>query len=196
METKTVDFSELTQKQKNFRKEVSRLSSIANKRIKRLQNSDLKESPALKKWEREGGEKFGIRGKTQREVRKEFYRVRDYLQAETSTITGTKKVLKNMAENTGIEYSGFNDLIERSKSFFELSNKIEEYQRMTGGYASTFSSTRRWQEINKYIDINDIDLNTTDINSLIGDISDRIQQQHEQEQRTSYDFFTKDWTEL
>lgn len=191
-----IDHTQLTQKQKNFRSEVSRLSSMANKRIKRLEESDVNHSPALKKWKENGGEYFGIRGKTQAETRKEFYRVRDYLDSSTSSITGTKKVLRNMAKNTGLEYETYDDLIDKSRKFFELSSKIQEYQKTIGGYASTFSSVRQWQEINKYIDINDIDLNTTDINALIGDISERIQEAHDRDQRTSYDFFTQDWKNL
>lgn len=191
-----VDYTKLSQKQKNFRKEVSRLSSMANKRIKRLSNSEMSHSPALKKWQDEGGKKFGVGRKTQKEVRKEFYRVRDFVESKTSSITGTKKVLRNMAENTGIEHDGLTDLYERSKSFFELSSKIEEYQKTMGGYASSFSSNRRWKEINKYIEINDIDLRTTDVNSLIGELSEQIQKAHESEQRTSYKFFEKDWKNL
>ena len=43
-----------------FRSEVSRLASMANKRLARLENAGLESSPAYKKWVSEGGEKFGL----------------------------------------------------------------------------------------------------------------------------------------
>lgn len=188
-----VDYTKLTDKQREFRREVSRLSSMANKRIRRLQESNLKYSPALEIWKDEGGVFFGVKGKTQKEVRREFHRVNNYLNSDTSSISGTKKVLKEMAENTGIKHDGYNDLIDKSKSFFELANKIEEYQKISGGYASTFSSERRWQEINKYIEDHEIDLANVDVDTIVADVAARIDEAHERELRKSYGFFGTDW---
>lgn len=186
----------LTPKQKDFRKEVSRLNSMANKRIKRLQESPLKESPALNKWLDDGGKFFSIRGKTQQETRREFYRVTQYLDSSTSSITGTKTVLKTMAENTGIKYSNVFELQETSKAFFELANKVDEYLKVSARGSEAIGYQRIWQAINQYTQNNDVKIQAESVDGLINVVADMSEQLLERDNKDTSDFFNIDWTKL
>ena len=54
------DNNVFTQQEKKYRQEASRKVSMANKRLKRMEEQNLTMSPAYKKWVDEGGQKFGI----------------------------------------------------------------------------------------------------------------------------------------
>lgn len=187
----------LTQEQKDFRKEVARLNSMANKRIKRLAESEFNTSPAYQKWVKDGAEKFSIRGKTQREVRNEYYRVKNYLESSTSSITGTKKTLKNLAENTGMKYDSVSEIHDNATQFFELANKVEEYLNLTNQSAQAIGYQRIWQAINTYVKDNNIALTTTNVDGLIKQVAELSEQKLLQDNRNSYDtFFNTDWNNL
>lgn len=167
-----------------FRKETSRLNSMANKRIRRMLAKSEETgftSPALEKWKNEGAEFFEIRSKkTWNEIQKERARVSNFLNSSTSSIRGTNQTLREMAKNTGIEYKNMADLQSKSKKFFELSSKIDQYYKSKSGEYKSYITV--WDNINKYIQQDDIDLNTTDIDSLIEPISKLIDDQYFQEQ--------------
>lgn len=137
----------LTQKQKDFRKEVSRLNSMANKRLRRLEGSDFKNSPAYRKWLKEGGEYFSIRGKTQQDVWKEYYRVSDFLDSKTSSITGTKEVLKNINEYTGMNLETYDEIINASEDFFRVAKRVSEYLGLKG-MGALYDSGQIYNSIN------------------------------------------------
>ena len=168
----------------HFRKETSRLNSIANKRIRRMLVKSEETgftSPALEKWKNEGAEFFEIRSKkTWNDIQKERARVTNFLNSSTSSIRGTNKTLKDMAKNIGIEYDNMADLQSKSKKFFELSSKIDQYYKSKSGEHKNYITV--WENINKYVQQDDIDLNTTDIDSLIEPISKMIEEQYFEEQ--------------
>ena len=162
----------LTKKQKDFRREVSRLNSMANKRIKRLANSKFNTSPAYKKWLESGGKYFSIRGKSQQEVWKEYYRVQQFLNYETSTITGSKKVLKNTNENFKLDLT-YEELIERSGDLYRLSDKVQEVLTIQGKGA-LYDSDQRMKAVG--VAVQDNDLNSLDdIDSLLGYVEDYLE---------------------
>ena len=49
---------------KAFKKEVSRMASMANKRLKRLEKNELTDLPSYKAWEENGSIRFSVKGKT------------------------------------------------------------------------------------------------------------------------------------
>src|SRR5699024_7792951 len=85
---------------KRFRQEASRKAAMANKRIDRLIERGLTDSPAYQKWVKDGSHRFGVRGKDYNQVQAEVARLNNFLNSETSTIRGFDAVLKNLAENT------------------------------------------------------------------------------------------------
>nr|CAI8715591.1 hypothetical protein PHANIE_0020 [Acinetobacter phage Phanie] len=143
-----------------FKKEISRMAAIANKRIARLESNNLETSPAYKKWIDEGGVKFGVRGKTHNELQKEASRLQKFLESETSTVRGVNKTLKTMATNTGITYKNMVDLRGKAEKFFELASKVEQYLRQVEDIASAIGYQRIWEAINVYVKQEKVDLNS------------------------------------
>ena len=136
---------------KENRKRISRLVSLANKRLKRLENAGLADSPAYQKWVEAGAEKFSVKGKDHNQLQRELSRLKNFIESETSTVRGVNNVLKQMAQNTGIEYSNLQDLKDNAKTFFELSSKVEQYLRTVDDIASSIGYQKIWESINQYV---------------------------------------------
>ena len=162
-----------TEKQKAFRKEVSKLASKANKRLKRLGESDFNSSPAYQKWLKEGGEYFSIRGKSQQDVWQEYYRVKSYLDSKTSSITGTKEVLLNMNEYTGMNLESIEDVKEVASDYFELANKISQYVNVKG-LGAIYDSNQIYSQINLVTQEMGVDLTNADFNDLLNYVTSEI----------------------
>lgn len=141
-----------------YRREVSRLAAIANKRVKRLENNDLTDSPAYQKLVENGSPKFGIKGKTFNQVQQEFSRLNRFLNSETSTIRGINKNLKTMAANTGVKYKNMTELKAMTKNFFNLASKVEQYLRTVDDMASAIGYNKIWEVINEYVKSESVDL--------------------------------------
>lgn len=155
--------------------EVSRKASLANKRLVRLENNNLTSSPAYQKWvDYKGGVKFSVKGKDYNQLQQELARVNSFIESKTSTVRGLNKVLKEMAENTGIKYGSVKELQSKSKNFFALADKIKEYLRQTEGSASAIGYQPVWQAINEYVQQEKIDLGDSelDIDDLVLKISE------------------------
>lgn len=136
---------------KENRKRISRLVSLANKRLQRLENAGLTDSPAYQKWVEAGAEKFSVKGKDHNELQRELSRLKNFIESETSTVRGVNNTLKTMAKNTGIEYSNMKELRENAKTFFELSSKVEQYLRNVDDIASAIGYQKIWESINQYV---------------------------------------------
>ena len=169
----------------DLRKETSRLASMANKRITRLERNDLKSSPAYKNYIADGRGRFGVAGKTYNQVQSELARLRKFINSETSTVRGAGSVLKSMAANTGIKYKNMKDLKQKSAKFFELSSKVEQYLRTVDDMASAIGYQKIWEAINVYTKEKSIDLgNTTaSVDSMVDAITGAIK---EYETKSSY----------
>ena len=133
------------------RKKISRLVSLANKRLKRLEDAGLNDSPAYQKWVEAGAEKFSVKGKDHNQLQRELSRLKNFIESETSTVRGVNNVLKQMAQNTGIEYSNMQELKDNAKTFFELSSKVEQYLRTVDDIASAIGYQKIWESINQYV---------------------------------------------
>ena len=165
--------------QVEFRKEVSRLSSLANKRIQRLENSKLTDSPAYQKWVENGSVKFGVKGKTYNQLQSEMERLNRFINAQTSTVRGINSTLKEMAANTGIKYGTLKELRSKATSFFELASKVEQYLRTVNDMASAIGYHKIWEVINEYVEREKIDLSGAEnnIDELSKMVSELIVQQ-------------------
>lgn len=165
--------------QAEFRKEVSRLASLANKRIQRLEAAKLTDSPAYQKWVENGAVKFGVKGKTFNQLQSEMARINRFINAQTSTIRGINRNLKEMAANTGIKYGTLKELRSKAASFFELASKVEQYLRTVNDMASAIGYHKIWEVINEYVEREKIDLSGTEnnIDELSKMVSELIVQQ-------------------
>ena len=160
---------------KALKREVSRLASMANKRLVRLEKNGFEDSPAYKQWIESGGEKFSVRGKDYNELQKELARVRQFVNAKTSTIRGAQSVLKAIAANTGANFKG-KELWAQASNFFRVANMIEQYIRNTEDVASAIGYQKIWTAINQYTQANDIDLAAmqVDIEQMVGNIAQML----------------------
>ena len=165
--------------QAEFRKEVSRLASLANKRIQRLEAAKLTDSPAYQKWVENGSVKFGVKGKTYNELQSEMSKINRFVNAQTSTIRGINSNLKEMAANTGIKYGTLKELRSKAANFFELSSKVEQYLRTVNDMASAIGYNKIWEVINEYVEREKIDLSEAEnnIDELSKMVSELIVQQ-------------------
>lgn len=143
---------------KRLRAEVSRMASIANKRLNRLETNNLQMLPAYQAWVQNGSVRFSVKGKSYNEVQSEYWRLKNFLDDRTSTVRSANAFLKEMAENTGIKYNGLKDLKAKSKMFFELAQKIKEYNQMINQTANALNYQKIWEQINQYIKSTDTDL--------------------------------------
>lgn len=165
--------------QAEFRKEVSRLASLANKRIQRLEAAKLTDSPAYQKWVENGAVKFGVKGKTYNQLQSEMARLNRFINAQTSTVRGINSYLKEMAANTGIKYGTLKELRSKAASFFELASKVEQYLRTVNDMASAIGYHKIWEVINEYVEREKIDLSGAEnnIDELSKMVSELIVQQ-------------------
>lgn len=165
--------------QAEFRKEVSRLASLANKRLQRLESAKLTDSPAYQKWVENGAVKFGVKGKTYNQLQSEMARLNRFINAQTSTVRGINSNLKEMAANTGIKYGTLKELRSKAASFFELASKVEQYLRTVNDMASAIGYNKIWEVINEYVEREKIDLSGAEnnIDELSKMVSELIVQQ-------------------
>lgn len=143
---------------KRFRKEVSRLASMANKRLKRLERNGLQMLPAYQNWQENGAIKFSVKGKDYNQLQSEYWRLKNFLDNRTSTVRGANSFLREMAQNTGIKYGGLNDLKQKSKMFFELAEKIKQYNMQINRSAQALDYQKIWEQINTYVNSTNTDL--------------------------------------
>lgn len=129
-----------------LREAVSRLSSTANKRMKRIEKSGLF-SPAVK----EAGGKFGTRGKDYNALLSEYMRVRSFIKNPTSSIVETQKLNESMLK-TAKDVYGFNVSQEEFdkivNEYYKLSKYDNEYQAQKLRYGFLYSESMTEEEKN------------------------------------------------
>lgn len=184
--------------EKEYRKRVSKIMAVANKRIARLEKNKLQDSPAFKTYIGEQGFKFSVKGKSHNELQKEVAKLKKFMEAETSTVRGVNKVLKNMAKNTGLVFKDMADLRSQSSKFFELASKVEQYLRNVSDIASAIGYQKIWTAINQYVATEKVDLKESenDIDSLTKEVTNLLIMRKNGNLIThkEFDDFTKFWS--
>lgn len=98
---------------------VSRLSAVANKRLKRLEGAGYRRGEARGRDVISGTRKFKAAGKSMNQLRNEYARVSQFLEGKTSTLTGMRAVrnqfFERLADVTGSD-------IEEIRMFFDVSD--------------------------------------------------------------------------
>lgn len=164
-----------TEIEKKYRQEASRKVSMANKRLKRMEQQNLSMSPAYKKWIDEGGQKFGIRGKSMEEVRVEVARLNKFLKQTTSTVRGTKKYLRNIAGQVGIkQWGSFQSLNRQLRGFFEVADRVQEYLKNSKEVAVSIGYKKIWEQVNEYAET--VGKGFTSLNDDVVEIANTILQ--------------------
>lgn len=141
-----------------LKKEVSRMASMANKRLRRLERNELTDLPAYQSWVKGGAIKFSVKGKDYNQLQAEFWRLKRFLDNKTSLVREANKYLREMAENIGIKYNSLAELKAKSKEFFRLADKIKEYYKMSEMNALALDYQKIWEQINVQIKQGILDL--------------------------------------
>ena len=137
---------------KQHRKEASKIISMANKRLTRLEKSKLTDSPAYSKYvDNNENPRFSVKGLDHNDLQREMSKVKKFVQAKTSTVRGINTTLKEMANNTGIKYKNLKELRSKASSFFNLASKVEQYLRNVEDVASAIGYQKIWEAINQYV---------------------------------------------
>lgn len=153
---------------KQYRKEASKVISMANKRLARLEKSKLTDSPAYSKYvDNNENPRFSVKGLDHNALQREMSKVKKFVQAKTSTVRGINTTLKEMANNTGIKYKNLKELRSKASSFFRLSSKVEQYLRNVEDVASAIGYQKIWEAINQYVKSEKTDFNEVE-NSVEG----------------------------
>lgn len=163
----------LSAKEKKERREASRLVSMANKRLKRIEQQGLTESPAYKKFIEDGGQKFGIRGKTREEVKQEVARMNDFLKKQTSTVTGAKQYLKNVAQSVGItKFDNFKQLQDQLNTFFRGVDKVREYLKNSKEVSVAIGYSKIFEVVSNYVE--EVGQDLEEIDNLVIEMSKKV----------------------
>lgn len=164
---------ELSRKEKELRREARRLVSLANKRLKRIEQQGLIESPAYKKFIEDGGQKFGIRGKNMEEVKQEVARMNEFIKKQTSTVTGTKKYLDNVAKSVGIvKFDDYKQLQGQLNTFFRGVEKVREYLQNSKEVSVAIGYSKIFEVVSDYVE--EIGLELDSIDDLVVEMAEKV----------------------
>lgn len=154
--------------QKALRAQVSQLASMANKRLDRLEKNELTLSPAYQKWEQNGSHRFSVGGKSYSEVQSEYWRVKDFLEMRTSSVTGTKAVLQEIATNIGWGKIDFDNIAltqEQLSNFFKIADTVSQYLDSVDESAAALDYQEIWDTINAAYQEGKIDFNNAELDA-------------------------------
>lgn len=154
--------------QKALRAQVSQLASMANKRLDRLEENELTLSPAYQKWEQNGSHRFSVGGKSYSEVQSEYWRVKDFLEMRTSSVTGTKAVLQEIATNIGwgeIDFDNIASTQEQISNFFRIADTVSQYLESVDESAAALDYQEIWDTINAAYQQGKIDFDNAELDA-------------------------------
>lgn len=127
---------------------VSRLSAVANKRLKAMESKGIKFSQTQIPESISGVKKFGAKGKTLGQLKSEFKRLYGFLNSKMSTLTGRVdayyEAKKRVAEKRGEEFTQSRN--EARKEYYSSVEKRERFDDI----GSMFAAMRKGNWLAKY----------------------------------------------
>ena len=174
---------------KDEMKDFNRLVSMANKRMRRMAKKGF-QSPAYKSAVKTGGKFHNKKGATFNEKQKEYHRVKNFLGMKTSTVRGSKKVIKNMLKATGLDDVVDADTIMTTETqadsdgsvkvitkFFDLASMVDEYLKSA---RKTVSSDEIWRSIHDTYLANyqEGNYNDKEAEQMVGKVVDKLHAQY------------------
>ena len=114
-----------------LKKEFNSLARQANSRIDSLKKGRYR-SPAVEKLRSEGVKRFGTKAqglRTEEDYRRAIRQAKNFLNSETSTRKGLKKVTQEMMRNFGIERKpgeGLSAVTRKARKLFDLYDDLKE----------------------------------------------------------------------
>ena len=164
-------------------------TSAANKRLNRLERSDVGElSPAYQQAQKRG-RRFSVAGKSVNQLRNEYKAVTQFLKKRTSTVGGWKKVRKETYSRIG---GGFKSAAQE-KRFWKAYRKLESDEY---GAVKSYGSTETQQLLRQEL----VQGGRRPMDDLIETMIARLDEEYEKQQSSMYgeefddydtgDFFT------
>lgn len=153
-----------------LKKELRPLIKKANQRLYRLEQAQLTSSHGYTAAQRVTGRsekpRFGIVNKSLQELQDERQRVDNFLEYQSSTVTGTRELLQRYAEQMRVPYARDTEqLVDNSSRFFRLSNRVKQYIRNTS-QSRHISSDEIFMGISRAVNNGEIDLQTLDFENF------------------------------
>lgn len=170
---------------------VSRLASTANKRFSKLEQRGIT-TPATIRLSQSGG-KVSVKGKEGTDLKLEMLRAKNFLKSDTSSISGYKKLQKEIAleegrynshegdsKTIGLAFSYYDLLYDRDPSISKIRDKYKIVEYIADEIAEgkttddILQNTMSWLE-NRYIE-NQREYNNNNIsfaNAIENDIPNR-----------------------
>lgn len=123
---------------KQLKKEINRVFSMANKRIKRIDDSK-KSSMAIGLLKQRGIDKFSSRGKSITDLREEYNFAMSFLNNPTSTLTGIKEYNKYYAEKYKVDESLIDSIVDIQNDVYDYVFFIsrQEWYEIQNGFRTT-----------------------------------------------------------
>ena len=146
-------------------KVVSRLSQAANKRLTRLSKSDVFSS-AYEGFRRRGEGRFTTKNKTDFDLKKEFLRVKDFLNMETSTIRGSKSVRREVIQKLKKEHN-IKITNEQYNDFFKVYERLKEVDSIVSNKLMKYNV---FEEISNVLDDSNIDETVDEMRNRLTEI--------------------------
>lgn len=162
-----------TTEERKLRQEASRLSSLANKRLKRMEEQNLTDAPAYRKWVEDGKAKFGVRGKSMAQVQAEIGRLNEFINQATSTVRGAKNYYKNIGASVGIvEWKDIPDLQNKLNNFFEITGKVKEYLHNSKEIGVAIGYQKIWEVVSEYVQ--EVDNEVKDTEQAVMEVAEKV----------------------
>lgn len=172
---------------------IHRKIGIANKRIDRLTEQGLADTPALRNLrETSGIARFSIKGTSgKRELRKLEAQLDRFIGRKTSTVRGVKEWQKSIADTLGVNYEKVSEIGSHLDNYVKLLDKLTQYQRSQDGVEH--GSERRVTAINKYLQDNDVNIGAIDPDDLIELVDEMMEEEENAFSRMASEWEDSDW---
>lgn len=164
-------------------KQVSKMAQILNKRLERLEQSGLTGTSAFRAWESQGRPHYGVRGLNFQQLQSEYWKIKQIMDNQTSTVRGAKVYIKKTADALGFDVTAHADIQEQQQNisnYFSLMHKVEEYFNTLEGYGYNIGSPQIQNMISDYIKTNKPILSDiTQYNDALESIIDNINSKYD-----------------
>lgn len=165
---------------KDMRSVVQRLASAANKRVDRMQKKGIS-SPALRQLLENGG-RVSTKGKDLAALRAEFTRAKNFLQSQTSTISGYNEFVQN-----NIDALNEHDVDIDKKNFEDFWRVFDRLKEMDPSVENSALKYNIMQAIADEFDEDDIDVDY--ITERMMDQIDLLYEDYEEIENQKWDEF-------
>lgn len=151
-----------TKERKQLADKVSQMARTANKRLDRLAKNNLEGQSAYAKWYDNGAVRFSVKGKNYQQLQKEYWRVKNFLDSQTSTIKGAKQNMQRVAEKImglkaeNVAKMSLQELNDITTNFFRIKDTMEDYYEQINNNAKRLDYQKIFTEIQQYFNANEL----------------------------------------